>query len=66
MRVTIWKNDKESNERAITRFNKKAQRKLFSIRGAKFHKKKPTRRQSRSAAVMRSKYRKIREKNKFY
>jgi hypothetical protein len=68
MKVTIWKNDKESSERAITRFNKKVQgsRKLLKLRSEKFHTKKPTRRQARAGAVMRDHYRGIREKNKFY
>ncbi len=68
MKVTIWKNDKESNERAITRFNKKVQgsRKLLKVRGEKFHAKKPTKRYVRSAAIMREKYRTQREKSRFY
>lgn len=68
MRVTIWKNDKESNERAITRFNKKVQssRKLLKIRGERYHKKDDTKRQKRQSAIMREHYRSLRERNKFY
>jgi len=68
MRVTIWKNDKESNERCITRFNKKVQasRKLLKLRSERFHNKKDTKRQQRASAIMRDKYRAIREKNRFY
>lgn len=68
MRVTIWKNDKESNERAITRFNKKVQssRKLLEVRAGRYHQKSPTKRYTREAAVMRDYYRSKRERNKFY
>lgn len=68
MRVTIWKNDKESNERAITRFNKKVQssRKLLEVRSKRYHQRPPTKRHVRSAAVMRDFYRSKREKSKFY
>lgn len=68
MKVTVWKSDKESNERAITRFNKKVQasRKLLDVRGSRYHKKKETKRHSRAAAVMRDFYRTKREKSKFY
>ncbi len=68
MRVTIWKNDKESNERAITRFNKKVQssRKLLEVRSGRYHKKSPTKRYTREAAVMRDYYRSKKERNKFY
>jgi len=68
MRVTIWKNDKESNERAITRFNKKVQasRKLLKVRGERYHAKDKSRRQVRAGAVMRDFYRGKKEKNRFY
>ncbi len=68
MRVTIWKNDKESNERAITRFNKKVQasRKLLKVRGERYHKKDDTKRQARQSAVMREHYRSQKERSKFY
>jgi hypothetical protein len=68
MQVTIWKNDKESSERAITRFNKKVQasRKLLKIREERFHVKKPKGIYVRNAAVMRDHYRAKREKSRFY
>ncbi|MFC1615629.1 hypothetical protein ACFL21_00675 [Patescibacteria group bacterium] len=68
MRVTVWKNDKESNERCITRFNKKVQasRILQLLRGKRFHARSKTRRQVREGAVKREHYRKIKEKTKFY
>ena len=68
MKVTVWKDDKESNERAITRFNKKVQasRKLLEVRKGRYHKKAATKRYTRAAAVMREFYRSKKEKNKFY
>jgi len=68
MKVTVWKDDKESNERAITRFNKKVQasRKLLEIRKSRYNKKVSTKRYTRDAAVMREFYRSKKEKNKFY
>jgi ribosomal protein S21 len=68
MKVTIWKNEKESNERTITRFNKKVQasRKLLKIRTERYHSGPKSKRQERKAAVMRDYYRSQKEKNKFY
>ncbi len=68
MRVTIWKNEKESNERCITRFNKKVQgsRKLLLLKSRRYFTKSATRRYTRASAIMRSMYRGIREKNRFY
>lgn len=68
MKVTVWKNEKESNERAITRFNKKVQasRKLLQIKNDRYHKKALTKRKARTVAVMREYYRAQKEKNKFY
>jgi len=68
MQVTIWKNEKESNERCITRFNKKVQasRKLLLLRGKRYHSQKKTRRQVRAGAIMRTYYRGLKEKNRFY
>lgn len=68
MKVTIWKNDKESNERAITRFNRKVQasRKLLKVKAERYHTKEPSKRFVRAAAVIRDRYRKANEKNKFY
>lgn len=68
MRVTIWRTDKESNERAIARFNKKVQasRKLLKIRNERYYSKPDKKRQLRAAAIMRAFHRSQREKNKFY
>jgi len=68
MRVTVWKNEKESNERLITRFNKKVQssRKLLKVRAGRYNKKPVTKRLKRIIAIMREKYRSQKEKSKFY
>lgn len=68
MKVTIWKTDNESNERCITRFNKKVQgsRKILKVRSDRYHKKDDTKRHSRASAIMRDHYRAKREKTKFY
>lgn len=68
MKVTVIKNEKESNERCITRFNKlvQASRKLYWLRSNKYNLKKVTKAKVRVGAVMREKYRTIREKNRFY
>jgi len=68
MKVTVIKNEKESNERCITRFNKlvQASRKLYWLRSNKYNLKKVTKEKMRVGAVMREKYRSIREKNRFY
>ncbi|MDP2642833.1 MAG: hypothetical protein Q8P62_03255 [Candidatus Peregrinibacteria bacterium] len=68
MRVTVWKNEKESNERLVTRFNKKVQasRKLLKVRSGRYNKKAPTKRLKRIVAVMRESYRSQKEKSKFY
>lgn len=68
MKVVVKRNEKESNERLIARFNKKVQgsRKLLLVRAIRYNSKKPTRRYMRAAAVMRENYRKMREVNKFY
>ena len=68
MKVTIWKNDKESNERSITRFNKKVQgsRKILKIKSERYFSKPSTKIKVRQTAISREKYRAAREKNKFY
>lgn len=68
MKVTIFKKDKESNERAISRFNKvvQASRKLLLVRDERYHARKPTRIKIRAAAIKRDFHRAQREKNKFY
>lgn len=68
MKVTIFKSEKESNERCITRFTKVVQgsRKIKDIREGRYRGRKVTKRQVRKAAVMREHYRALRAKNKFY
>jgi len=68
MKVTIWKNDKESNERAITRFTKKvsASRKLLLLRERRYFSRPESKNKKRTAAIKREHYRSLREKNKFY
>lgn len=69
MKVYVQKSDnKESNERLIARFNKKIQgsRKLVKVRDERYMVHKPKKRKVRAAAIMREKYRSLREKNKFY
>ncbi|MFA6991870.1 MAG: 30S ribosomal protein S21 [Candidatus Gracilibacteria bacterium] len=68
MKVTVWKNDKESTERCITRFNKKVQasRKLVVLRSERYYERKPKKKNIRAKAIMRESYRTQREKNKFY
>ena len=68
MKVVVVKNKKESNERLISRFNKKVQgsRKILKVRSDRYHSKKDTKRLTRASAIMREHYRSIREKNRFY
>ncbi|MFH1218600.1 MAG: hypothetical protein V1679_02055 [Candidatus Peregrinibacteria bacterium] len=68
MKVVVTKKDGESNERSITRFNKtvQASRKILKVKADRYHLKPKTKRQERTAAVMREKYRADREKIKFH
>lgn len=68
MRISVRKNDKESNERLIARFNKKVQgsRKLLEIRSKRYFKPVKTKKETRAAAIMREHYRAKKEKSKFY
>jgi len=68
MKVTVWKKDGESNERAIARFNKlvQASRKLLLVREKRYHIPTITKREIRAAALVRSSYRAAKEKSKFY
>ena len=65
MQVTVWRKEKESNERLIARFNKKVQasRKILKVRTGRYHKKDDTKRQIRQSAIMREYYREKKEKN---
>jgi len=67
MTVKVLKNDKESVDRVISRFNKKVQasRILLKKRTSRYFKKADTRRITRTKAVKREEFRAIREKNKF-
>ncbi len=68
MQVVVWKNEKESNERLIARFNKKVQasRKILKVRSERYHEKPNTKNQQREAAIMREYHRARKEKNRFY
>ncbi len=68
MKVVVFKNQKESNERLISRFNKKVQgsRKILKVRTDRYHSKDDTKRYERASAIMREHYRSLREKNRFY
>jgi hypothetical protein len=67
MAVTVYKNDKESVDRVISRWNKKVQasRILLQKRQRRYHSKEATKRQVRMKAVKRDEYRAKREKNRF-
>lgn len=68
MKVTLVKKEGESNERLMSRFNKKVQgsRKLLLVRDIRYYSEDAKKPYVRAAAVMRSKYRSAREKSKFY
>lgn len=67
MAITVVKNPKESPERLIGRFNKRVQqsRVIVTLKAKRYRSKKPSERKQRSAALMRVKYRKMKEKAKF-
>ncbi len=67
MAVTVYKNDKESVDRVISRWNKKVQasRILLQKRQRRYRMKPPTKRQMRMKAVKRDEYRAKRERNRF-
>jgi len=66
--IRVTKNPKESVERLINKFNKRMQKSriILLIKDKKYHKKPPTKRQVRQAAIMREHYRALREKKKYY
>lgn len=68
MAVKVQKQDGESTERCITRFNKKVQAARFVqwLKKNRYFKKKLTKRQARKSAVMREMYRAKARRNKFY
>lgn len=67
MSIRVRKNDKESVDRVISRFNKKVQgsRILLGKRRSRYFTKALTRRLQRQKAVKREEYRALKEKNKF-
>ena len=68
MAIRVTKNDKESTDRMIQRFNRKVQqsRIVQKLRNERYHQRKPTKHRMRAAAKMRAFYRAEREKMKFY
>lgn len=68
MPIRVVKTEGESTERCITRFNKKVQaaRVLNLLKERRYNKKARTRRQVRTAALMREMYRGKAAKAKFY
>ncbi len=68
MAVKVYRNQKESLDRLISRFNKKVQasRVLMEVKGRRYHKKPPTKRLIRQAAMMRTHYRNLRDKMQYY
>ena len=67
MTVTVYKNDKESVDRVISRWNKKVQasRILLEKRQRRYFASPETKRHTRMKAVKRDEYRAKREKNRF-
>ena len=67
MTVRVVKNEKESVDRVISRFNKKVQgsRILLQKRTRRYRQKPLTKRLVRQKAVKREEYRALREKNRF-
>lgn len=68
MSVKVYKNQKESTDRLISRFNKKVQasRILLEVKNRRYHKRATTKRLVRQAAVMREFYRAKRNKEQYY
>ena len=67
MPVKVHRNPKESTDRLIARFNKAVQksRKLLYWKEHRYHSKPKTKRQVRQVAVVRERYRKEKEKQKY-
>lgn len=65
--IHLKRNPKESNEKFISRFQKKVQGSRIILEAKnKMHFKKPLKKRSiRSRAIMREKYRALREKKKY-
>lgn len=67
MSIRVRKNDKESVDRVISRFNKKVQssRILLNKRRSRYFAKPLTKRLQRQKAVKREEYRELRDRQKF-
>ncbi|MBD3156554.1 30S ribosomal protein S21 [Candidatus Peregrinibacteria bacterium] len=67
MVIRVRKNDKESVDRVISRFNKKVQssRILLNKRRNRYYQKPLTKRKQRQKAIKREEYRTLRDKTKF-
>ncbi|PJC36928.1 30S ribosomal protein S21 [Candidatus Peregrinibacteria bacterium CG_4_9_14_0_2_um_filter_53_11] len=65
--IVLYRDPKESNEKLISRFQKKVQgKRILSIAKERMYFKKPsTKRYVRNAAMMREHYRDLREKKKY-
>ncbi|MBU0667640.1 30S ribosomal protein S21 [Patescibacteria group bacterium] len=68
MAIKVYKNQKESLDRLISRFNKKVQgsRIILEVKNRRYYKKPKTRRLVRAAAVKREFYRAKRDKMQYY
>lgn len=68
MPVRVVKDDNESTERCITRFNKKVQAAPFvsDVKKKRYFKKKSTKRQVRIGAIIREQYRAKAQRAKHY
>lgn len=66
--ISVTRKPKESSERLVQRFQKKAQasRIVIEVKERQYFKKKPRKRHIRAAAVMREYYRERREKEKYH
>ncbi len=68
MTVVVYKNQKESLDRLISRFNKRVQgsRIILEVKNRRYYKKAKTRRLVRASAIKREFYRAKREKMQYY
>ncbi len=68
MAVKVYKNQKESLDRLISRFNKKVQgsRIILEVKNRRYHKKPLTRRLKRQSAIKREFYRAKRDRMQYY
>ena len=68
MPTAVVKKEGESNEKLVSRFEKKVKqsRIVQTLRKSRFLQKKENKRKTREAGLKRSEYRAIREKMKYY